>query len=161
MLREWVIQKEEFQLSSRRDKFPDFLKFLAREKIALEYMENSTGKEREVRMKTHHVGKEETEGEYGLREAILKQKQNDETLRKVVEGLTQVIQAVNRPERSRFPSHANNNRKCWYHGSNTHEIVECSAFLALANDKKTEELKKNGACFCCLQLGHLSKSKCY
>ena len=76
---------------------------------------------------------------------------------KVVEGLTQVIQAVNRPERSRFPSHANTNRKCWYHGSNTHEIIECFAFLALANDKKTDELKKNGACFCCPQLGHLSR----
>ena len=65
--------------------------------MAIEYMDNGSKKHKELRVKTHVITQEDekTDSISDALELLLKnQKQNDDTLRKLVGGLTQVIQAV-------------------------------------------------------------------
>ena len=58
LLREWCIQKAEFQLALRRDQFPDLLKFLVRENETMEYIMENNGvgkKHKEIKLSTHAV----------------------------------------------------------------------------------------------------------
>ena len=50
------------------------------------------------------------------------------------------------------------NKKCWLHKSDNHEISICSTFLSMDNKTKIETLRKNGACYICLNAGHLSRN---
>ena len=163
ILREWVIQKEEFQLSTSKDQFPDFLKFLLRERMAIEYMsKGSMRKSKELKANTNLVerGNEESKSESSTIELLLQsQKQSEEALRKAVEGLTQVIQAVGdtRSTASSYNRSDSTNKKCWLHDTNNHDIEHCSAFTSQQMKQRIDTLKKNGACFCCLKKGHLSR----
>ena len=49
LLREWCIQKDEFQLSHTKNQFPDLMKFLIREKQTIEYIMENTGVKRKPR----------------------------------------------------------------------------------------------------------------
>ena len=181
LLREWCIQKDEFQLSHTKNQFPDLLKFLIREKQTMEYIMESTGvkrKPREVKLNLNALVQEKEE--CNTVELLLNaQKQNDETLNKVVQGLTQVIESmkilpVNRQgygDNYQFRTPINRqgysdnyqvrapiNKKCWLHKSDNHEISICSTFLSMDNKTKIETLRNNGACYSCLNAGHLSRN---
>ncbi|XP_068236892.1 uncharacterized protein [Palaemon carinicauda] len=46
---------------------------------------------------------------------------------------------------------------CWYHGVDGHSIYDCYAFKSLSNYDKFAQLKRNNACYKCVNLGHFSK----
>ena len=48
---------------------------------------------------------------------------------------------------------------CWFHGTDNHEILECTTFQRLDNYGKIDALWKNGICFNCLREGHVA-SQC-
>ena len=49
------------------------------------------------------------------------------------------------------------NYRCWLHKSNGHDTVECSSFAGMDNQEKVTVSRRNGACFCCLKTGHISR----
>ena len=142
LLREWCTQKDEFQSSHTKNNFP--LKFLIREKQTMEYIMENTGvkrKPREVKSNLNALVQEKEE--CNTVELLLNaQKQNDETLNKVVQGLTQVIESmkilpVNRQGYGdNYQIRAPINKKCWLHKSDNHEISICSTFLSMDNKTK-------------------------
>ena len=56
------------------------------------------------------------------------------------------------------------NRKCWYHESDSHSesdnhsITNCSVFQALGCQEKMNLARNKRACFCCLKQGHTSRT---
>ena len=46
-------------------------------------------------------------------------------------------------------------KKCWFHGSDTHVIGDCSSFKNADNSEKLMAVKKNATFFCCLSVGHV------
>lgn len=51
---------------------------------------------------------------------------------------------------------SNISKNCWFHGTASHSILECSGFQNLNNDPKYELLRSNRVCFICLRKGHFS-----
>ncbi|CAC5376409.1 unnamed protein product [Mytilus coruscus] len=85
-------------------------------------------------------------------------------MKQVVEGLAQVAQAMSNKPTNRYNSDKNTgtNRNtegslCWYHKSDNHEIGDCSIFARLDSQTKVDLVRKNGGCFSCLKIGHLSR----
>ena len=50
------------------------------------------------------------------------------------------------------------NRACWIHRTDTHPIYQCKMFINSSHDDKLRSLRQNGACFNCLQQGHIAAS---
>ncbi|VDH99299.1 Hypothetical predicted protein [Mytilus galloprovincialis] len=91
--------------------------------------------------------------------------ENQQVMKQVVEGLAQVAHAMSNKPTNRYNSDKNTgtNRntegkfKCWYHKSDNHEIGDCSIFARLDSQTKVDLVRKNGGCFSCLKIGHLSR----
>ncbi|CAC5377182.1 unnamed protein product [Mytilus coruscus] len=91
--------------------------------------------------------------------------ENQQVMKQVVEGLAQVAQAMSNKPTNRYNSDKNTgtNRntegkfKCWYLKSDNHEIGDCSIFARLDSQTKVDLVRKNGGCFSCLKIGHLSR----
>ncbi|XP_063591692.1 uncharacterized protein LOC134768817 [Penaeus indicus] len=50
--------------------------------------------------------------------------------------------------------------RCWYHGTDGHDILDCATFQKLNNSEKFEILRKRGICFNCLKGIHVSR-RCF
>ncbi|XP_043233392.1 uncharacterized protein LOC122387342 [Amphibalanus amphitrite] len=50
------------------------------------------------------------------------------------------------------------NSRCWIHKTDFHSIFKCNAFLNSTREDKLCTLRQNGACFNCLQQGHIASS---
>ena len=50
-------------------------------------------------------------------------------------------------------------RYCYYHKTDSHDLIGCTAFSNLAVDEKTEVIKKTKLCFWCLSPDHIAE-KC-
>ncbi|XP_068200399.1 uncharacterized protein [Palaemon carinicauda] len=65
---------------------------------------------------------------------------------------------------SRLASQMSNNpdvkcppKWCWYHGVDSYSIYDCYAFKSLSNYDKFAQIKRNNACYKCVNFGHFSK----
>jgi hypothetical protein len=168
--REWALRKQRFQLKTRTG-FHDFFQFLLEEKNAIEYMQDDMRECGNSRGKAHSVIT--TINQDDVKDGIvntlqMQMQENQNMMKQVVEGLTQVVQMVshsnNRTSFNRFGQDrsSSNNRgfermKCWYHKSDAHEIGDCSIFAKLDSQTKIDMLRKTGGCFSCLKIGHLSR----
>ena len=47
---------------------------------------------------------------------------------------------------------------CWYHKNSSHSIYKCNAFMNLSHEEELQMMRQHGACFNCLQLGHIASS---
>ena len=47
-------------------------------------------------------------------------------------------------------------RNCWFHGTTSHSILECTGFQNLDNNSKYKLLRSKRVCFVCLRKGHFS-----
>ena len=51
---------------------------------------------------------------------------------------------------------SNENRICWIHKTYSHPIDKCNVFLRYSHEEKLQNLRQCGACFYCLQRGHIA-----
>ena len=51
---------------------------------------------------------------------------------------------------------SNENRICWIHKTDSHPIDKCNVFLRYSHEEKLQNLRQCGACFNCLQRGHIA-----
>ena len=99
--REWALRKQRFQLKTRTG-FHDFLQFLLEEKNAIEYMQDDMRECGNSRGKAHSVIttiNQDDEKDGIVNTLQMQMQENQNMMKQVVEGLTQVAQMV---------SHSNN-----------------------------------------------------
>jgi hypothetical protein len=147
--REWTLQKP------LNAKFAHLKDFLVKEKKAIEYMNedvrcNSNPK---GRVNSADVNSETLEPNNAIVNLLEKQLESHNQLMKIMTQ-NMASSAGNQTPVERFNK---GSMRCWFHKSNGHDIAECASFTAAANFEKTAAIKRNGACFCCLKTGHISK----
>ena len=165
--REWTLRKNKKALG-----FPDLLQFLIEEKEAAEYMMEEVRSVSGARSaKVNFATLTDDEECTGTTESVLVnllQKQL-ETSNQVLQGLQNVTQALNSSGNTTAPRNhpgntssvrafTGNRKRCWFHGSDTHDINDCSGFRNIDNAEKLAAVRKNGACFCCLLSGHITRN---
>lgn len=131
--------KQQLKASEYKDVFRKFLDFLLREKHALEYMQsNIRNNDSRIRRMKAHSAVVEHGGTHNLK-ATLDQQQ--EILQQVVQGLAQVAELVSTKNVSREWNNEKQRRngqprwRCEYHIEDSHDIVECTAFSNLEDEK--------------------------
>lgn len=149
--REWtkILQT----LDDASEMFQKLLGYLIKEKQALEYMND------DIRTATHnskvqiHAMSLDSEPDT-LTTAITKihgkQDKMEEclvSLCKQISSLTENMQGLS----SQKPV------DCWYHGTNTHDITHCTVFQRLNSKDKMDAVRRMGACYLCLRLGHMGR----
>lgn len=162
--REWALQKQ--RPSPKSQVFNFLLDFLLQEKQAMEYI-NADMRETEQRCqrgKAHSSTVEECPSEDSKPTVQDQLNRQGEMLEQVVQGLTQVAQVLTGTRvrggllDSQRKSEASKAR-CWFHGTDTHDIDRCNGFGQLAPKDRLDCVRKNGGCFGCLKQGHIS-SRC-
>ena len=161
-LREWAKLKLQPKITiGKKGHFSQLLDFLLQEKRTPEYIREN------VRKRTDHFSKgrvnnfelaekeDDIEDNFAKMEKLVltQQNHNAEILNKVVEGFSQIVQALGRP--SDFGSQTNR-RKCWYHNSDNHTITDCATFKSMDVAGRLRLIREK--CFCCLSTGHMSRS---
>ena len=153
--REWTKLKQQRRSTDEYygKKFEPLLEFLILEKDAVEYMKQEI---RDCTTVTDKVGtihmseRRETNAEPTL-----------STLQRAVEDLTKTISSWKpRNGRNVMEDGGNSsgvNKSCWLHNSDTHIIADCHSFMSMTNEQKINMIKQKGACYRCLQRGHLSR----
>ncbi|KAK3089754.1 hypothetical protein FSP39_006215 [Pinctada imbricata] len=157
--REWILQKQKHGLTD----FGSLLKFLLDEKIAMEYMmseiRSTQSQCQGPKARVHHTDIEPNSQECTSLSVQMQHNQN--MLQKVVEGLAHITEIVSQgglfPDSQRIHPQKPPQMRCWYHGSDTHDITECWHFARLDVNAKYDLLKRSGGCFICLRLGHIAK----
>ena len=121
------------------------MQLLLEEKNAIEYIQDDMRECGNSRGKAHSVIttiNQDDEKDGIVNTLQMQMQENQNMMKQVVEGLTQVAQMVshsnNRTSFNRFRQDrsSSNNRgfermKCWYHKSDAHEIGDCSIFAKL------------------------------
>ena len=148
--REWSLQK----LKSKRTGFIPLLDFMLEEKAAMDYMESDI---RETRSpNTSNAGACSSLSLSHSNSSV------DNMFAKVIDGLTHLTDVMTQNAQSnrggQNASAPSRGKKCWYHDSNSHDIGLCYTFERLDHVSKMDLLRRNGACLCCLKLGHLSRN---
>ena len=153
--REWTLQKP------NNAEFIHLKDFLVKEKQAVEYMTEdirSTNKHTKSRVNFAGITEgEPVESTNVIVNLLEKQLESHNQLMKI---MTQTMtknptsKQVNTSDRI---NRSGVNYRCWLHKSNGHDTVECSSFAGLDNQEKVAMSRRNGACFCCLKTGHISR----
>ena len=93
-------------------------------------------------------------------EAIKQLSENQESqqrqLNECIVSMNQLVSNLSSQARSKSRVPPNICKNCWFHGTASHSILECSGFQNLDNDSKYELLRNNRVCFICLRKGHFS-----
>lgn len=154
-MHEWALKKqtippEDFTF----DKFLDYLKV---QRTAMEYADENVRQVPATRGTVNNtlgtVQPSEDPEEEQEEEIPSVQSQLD----KIVKGLAHVAEIVassssSRPEGSQSPS--STRKKCYFHGSDTHNITTCTGFARLSENDRFQLVRTNRGYFCCLQIGH-------
>lgn len=149
--REWVkiLQK----ITDKDKMFCELLNYLLKEKEALEYMDADvrvTGNYSKVQVHAMNLDSEPDPLSTALTE--LQSKQN-----KMEECLINLSKQMSTLAEKGYGVGLRNHKNCWYHGTNTHDITQCTGFQRLNCEDKIDAMQKMGACFLCLQLGHMGR----
>ena len=146
--REWTLKKPV------NTTFADLKDFLIKEKQAIEYMNEDVRSNSKPKGRVNLAGVSETmESSNVIINLLEKQLESHNQLMKIMTQ-NMASSADKQPPVERFNK---GSMRCWFHKSNGHDIEDCASFTAAANDEKTAAIKRNGACFCCLKTGHISK----
>ena len=153
--REWILRKKKCDKKTNSEIFLPLLDFLLEEKDAMEYIQSEVRSDQKARI--HHVA--ESTHSTASDELCSQLKQNQEVLQKVVKELSHISEIVSKGNQAprRF-GRVSPTKRCWYHDSNSHDIIQCYAFNGLDVNTRIDLLKKNRGCFSCLRSGHLSRN---
>ena len=156
--REWVLKASESQ--SDKD-FGTLLEFLKRERKVIEYVQEGVRSSATVdKVAVHSVTHEDHHYSDNLSEVIKQLKENQEVqqrqLNECIVNMSQIVSNLSYQSRNKPKGSSTTNKNCWYHGTSSHSILECSGFQNLDNRSKFEALRSNRVCFICLRKGHIS-----
>lgn len=153
--REWTLHKPE------KAEFTHLKDFLVKEKQAIEYMtEDIRNANKHTKSRVNFAGiaeEEPVESTNAIVNLLEKQLESHNQLMKI---MTQTMAKVPTDKHVNTYDRSNRsgvNHRCWFHKSNGHDTVECSSFAALENQERVAAIRRNGACFCCLKTGHISR----
>ena len=160
--REWTLQKPLASHEDGSSKFTKLLEFLIREKTAIEYMSDDLRNERKGKVSFAEVEEHEEE-ELNKKEEISKEtnlvinlfERQMESQRQLMELMANAFTA--KAGSSGAAQHSLGTNRCWIHKVDGHAINECTNFLAMTGAEKVDAVRKNRACFYCLQVGHQAR----
>lgn len=149
--REWtkILQT----LDDKKEMFQELLKYLLEEKQALEYMNDdirTSNNGSKAHVHTMNVNSESDTLTTAVSEIHGKQNKMEEHLVNLSKQISTLTENMPRSG----PRKPNG---CWYHGTNTHDITKCTGFQKLNRYDKLEAVRRVGACFLCLHLGHVGR----
>ncbi|XP_064120677.1 uncharacterized protein LOC135225276 [Macrobrachium nipponense] len=156
--REWVLKASE---SQSEKEFGKLLEFLEKERKVIEYVQEGVrSSTTTARAAVHSVTHENHCYSDNLNEAIKQLRENQESqqqqLNECIVNMNQIASNLSNQARSIPNMSPNINKNCWFHGTASHSILDCSGFQHLGNKSKYELLKSNRVCFICLRKGHVS-----
>lgn len=151
--REWVKLAETVQTS---DLFGQLLKYLLGEKKSMKYLNASVRNNDSVKAKVNYVQSYDKEKESEVMKKI-------SGLENAITNITNMVMRLTeeKGEANRNKGYGNSQlNRCWYHGSDGHDIMDCTTFQNLSISDKMESIRLNGICFNCLKGLHLAR-KCF
>ena len=156
--REWVLKASEFQSEKEFDKL---LEFLVKERKVIEYIQEGVRSSATTdKVAVHSVAYEDHCYSDKFNEAIKQLRENQESqqrqLNECIVSMNQIVSNLSGQARSKPKVPPNVCKNCWFHGTTSHSILECSGFQNLNNNSKYELLRSNRVCFICLRKGHFS-----
>ncbi|XP_064105892.1 uncharacterized protein LOC135215277 [Macrobrachium nipponense] len=156
--REWVLKASE---SQSEKEFGKLLEFLEKERKVIEYVQEGVRSSTTTdRAAVHNATHEDHCYSDNLNEAIKQLRENQESqqqqLNECIVNMNQIASNLSNQARSRPNMSPNINKNCWFHGTASHSILDCSGFQHLDNKSKYELLKSNRVCFICSRKGHVS-----
>ncbi|XP_071519126.1 uncharacterized protein [Panulirus ornatus] len=155
------MQKREWTkiLQTLKDKskmFEELLKYLLKEKQALEYMNDdirATNPNSKVHVHSVNLDSETDVFTTAITQLHGKQSKMEECLVHLSKQISMLTGNMSGVESQRPV-------ECWYHGTDTHDITQCTVFQKLNSKEKIDAVYRMGACFLCLQLGHRGRRQC-
>ena len=161
--REWTLQKPLASHEDGSSRFSKLLAFLIREKTAIEYMSDDLRNERKGKVSFAEVEEHEEEEELNKKEETSKEtnlvinlfERQMESQRQLMELMANAF--TTKPGSSGAAQNSFVTNSCWIHKVNGHNINECINFLAMTGAEKVDAVRKNRACFYCLQVGHQAR----
>ena len=140
-------------LDDKKEMFQELLKYLLEEKQALEYMND------DIRIASNsskaHVYTMNLNGEPDtLTTAFIKLRGKQDKMEECLVNLSKQISTLTENMHRAGSQRPND---CWYHGTDTHDIAQCAGFQRLNSNDKIDAMHRMGACFLCLQPGHMGR----
>ena len=110
----------------------------------MKYIQSEVRSDQKARI--HHVA--ESTHSTASDELCSQLKQNQEVLQKVVKELSHISEIVSKGNQAprRF-GRVSPTKRCWYHDSNSHDIIQCYAFNGLDVNTRIDLLKKKSRLF--------------
>ncbi|XP_068222923.1 uncharacterized protein [Palaemon carinicauda] len=150
--RNWVIKSQ--KVGNAKDLFENLLQFLLQERRVCEYLESDLRCSTSSKVVTNSASCDNTSENVkdDLDEMKLIQGQHSAMISECLTTVSRLAaQMSNNPDVKCPP------KWCWYHGVDGHSIYDSYAFKSLSNYDKFAQLKRNNACYKCVNLGHFSK----
>ena len=162
--REWILKTDSKDFTSKEIIFENLLQYLLQEKRVIEYMEHDvriSGKHRYV---NQTVGNSSNNTEFTkglcLEEAnCTPERRIWNEIERVSNRLEHLAQVANISKNlpTQNDTRLEPNQWCWVHKTSGHAIASCDHFAKMTHDEKLSVMRKVGACFNCLQTGHIAK----
>ncbi|XP_068233584.1 uncharacterized protein [Palaemon carinicauda] len=162
--REWVKLAE---CVGNRDLFGKLLEYLLSEKKSMKHLNANIRSNNNIKAKVNYTCtyEDQRSTKQGRESDVMERIAGLENAITNITDLFTKITEVN-AERNRNKISDNTRlHRCWYHGSDGHDILDCTTFQNLSINDRMESVKKKGICFNCLKGVHiarkcLKKSRC-
>ena len=79
-------------------------------------------------------------------------------MKEMIEGLVQVVKSMSSNNNTNYTNRNSNNKKRWYHSTDSHAINNCYDFNAMNPKAQIDLARKKCVCFGCLQIGHTARN---
>ena len=174
--REWILRQDSKFKVSHVNMFQELLAYLLQEKRVIEYMEHDVRTVAQCRNTVHQTfgtesvnqdispstNDEEAKNDFQKNQSIC-QKHILEEIEKVTNRLEHIMHIANTTGNDLLKADTfttSNERQrnwCWLHKTTGHFTETCSKFIRMPHDEKLIYMRQAGACFNCLQTGHLAR----
>ena len=176
--REWVTRMDRRQHSEAKDGsiFEELLSYLLEEKRVIEYMDNdirgcNVSNAKQINQTTTKMNErtindiedatrchvDSLPSDINMAQNTVKQLCSH--IKTMTERMDDLLKDQNKPKKE-FPRKKQitsmENRICWIHKTDSHPFDKCTTFLNYSHEEKLRNLRQYGACFNCLQMGHIA-----
>ncbi|XP_068236976.1 uncharacterized protein [Palaemon carinicauda] len=162
--REWVKLAE---CVGNRDLFGKLLEYLLSEKKSMKYLNANIRSNNNIKAKVNYTCtyEDQRSTKQGRESDVMERIAG---LENAITNITDLFTKITEENAERNRNKISDNtrlHRCWYHGSDGHDILDCTTFQNLSINDRMESVKKKGICFNCLKGVHiarkcLKKSRC-
>ena len=155
---DWVLRAAEQEDNQDQSLFEKLLDFLLKEKRIYEYLDRDIRSSSSTKVNVCSVKSDYADPvdiKMALNELKVSQDNNNIVVSECLTNVAKLLSGMSKsnPERDK----EKNNKYCWFHDLQGHDIMSCYNFKNLNQYEKMSVLRNYNVCFRCLIPGHISK----